>query len=74
MNLYLILAQHGFIGPFTPAPAQPGTVHDGHSRPIPFMILPGILGPEARRVFSERVAEMLTEQWQCHEAGRSEAA
>ena len=74
MSLYLILVTNGFTAPFTAAPGQPGTVNDARGRAIPFLIVPGILGCDARRIFSERVADLLNEQWQAQEAGRSVAA
>ncbi len=73
MNLYEILALHSYARPFTPHPGQPGTVTDARDRPIPFMVLPGVMDCHARRIFSERVAELLNEQFAAERAARSAA-
>jgi hypothetical protein len=73
LNLYEILALHGFSGPFKPLHEQPGTVRDSRNRPIPFLVLPGVLDCTARRLFSERVADLLNEQFADESAARDAA-
>lgn len=62
MTLFAILSAHGFTGPFSADYAQPGTVRDAHNRPIPFLIVPGVMDCQARREFSRVVAEQLSRE------------
>lgn len=59
MSLSEILRRHGYVAPFAAASAQPGTVNDARGRAIPFLIVPGVLGVDERRAFSEQVAALL---------------
>jgi hypothetical protein len=62
MSLSEILKRHGYVAPFAAVPTQPGTVNDARGRAIPFLIVPGVLGADDRRAFSEQVAALLNDE------------
>lgn len=70
--LTTILADHGYRAPFSADIAQPGTIRDARDRPIPFLIVPGAMGCDARRAFSAEVAKLLNAE--AAQAGEREAA